>query len=143
VQSANAYSARVRLLGLVAVGGAAGCLVRYTIHLLTNWDVLLAPSFPWPTLLINVSGCLIIGAASVFIAGRKRELQWRALIVTGFLGGFTTFSALALETVALLDSGLHLAALGYLAATLILGALAVSAGVRLAGLRQARVGPVR
>ncbi|MFM8350266.1 MAG: fluoride efflux transporter CrcB [Actinomycetales bacterium] len=133
----------MRGFGLVAVGGAAGCLARYVIDLLTHWDVLLAPSFPWPTLLINVSGCLIIGSASVFIAGRHRELQWRALVVTGFLGGCTTFSALALETVALLDSGLPLVALAYLAATLILGAVAVLVGAHLAGLLAARLGLTR
>ncbi len=121
------------LLGLVALGGAAGCLVRYLIDLVTNWDVLAAPTFPWPTLVINVTGCLLIGVAGVVIGGRRRELQWRALIVTGFLGGYTTFSALALESVALLDRGLPWLALSYLASTVIFGALAVSLGVRLAG----------
>lgn len=133
----------MRLLGLVALGGAAGCLARYLIDLLANWDVLLTPAFPWPTMVINLAGCLAIGVVSVLIAGGRRERQWRALVVTGFLGGFTTFSAFALETVVLLDRGLLPAAFGYLAGTLLFGALAVRAGAGLAGAVVARHGASR
>ena len=119
-------------LGLIGLGGAAGCLTRFAIDRVTHWDVLLASGFPWPTLTINLTGCLVIGAVAVLISGRQREARWRALIVTGFLGGFTTFSAFALETVVLADSGRLMAAAGYLAGTLVVGALAVRLGALLA-----------
>jgi len=119
-------------IGLVALGGAAGCLTRFAIDRLSNWDLLLAPGFPWPTLVINLAGCLVIGVVAVLIAGRPGEARWRALLVTGLLGGFTTFSAFALETVVLADSGRLLAAAVYLSATLFVGALAVRLGALLA-----------
>lgn len=120
------------VMGLVALGGAAGCLARFALDLVANWDALLGTGFPWPTLVINLTGCLVIGAVGGLIAGRPREARWWALLVTGFLGGFTTFSAFALETVVLADSGRLLAAAVYLSATLVLGAIAVRLGALLA-----------
>lgn len=88
--------------------------------------------WPWATLLVNVIGALAIGAvlSSGMLVGRPRWLG--AFLVTGILGGFTTFSALALETVVLLDGGRAGLALGYVALTVIVGLLAVRLGSRLA-----------
>jgi len=119
-------------LALVAVGGATGCLVRFAIDLLTGWEILNKPAFPWPTFGINVLGCLIIGLLGTLFVGRAHEERWRALVIVGFLGGFTTYSAFAMETVVLLDEGLVVTALAYLVGTLLVGALAVRLGVRVA-----------
>jgi CrcB protein len=83
------------------------------------------------TLTINVLGCLLIGMLVPVLAGHPREEHLRPFIVTGVLGGFTTFSAFALETGVMLDEGrLGLAGV-YIGATLLLGLLAVPLGVRI------------
>ncbi len=87
---------------LVAAGGAAGSLLRHLVSLA------LAPAgsgFPWATLLVNVLGSAAIGAAAGL------EGQARLLVVTGFLGGFTTFSAFSLEAVTLFGRSPALAVL--------------------------------
>lgn len=79
------------VLGAVAVGGAVGATGRWAIGevLPTEPGV-----WPWATLLVNVLGSLVIGFA---VRGIDRDSLWWALAVTGVLGGFTTFSALAVE----------------------------------------------
>jgi CrcB protein len=95
----------------VAAGGAAGSVLRYLVAL-----ALLGGGFPWATLAVNVAGSAAIGiAAGIGLAGEAR-----LLVVTGFLGGFTTFSAFSLETVALAERSLALAVM-YVAASLTLG----------------------
>ena len=94
---------------LVAVGGAAGSVLRYWMSGVAQrsgpatgaWSV-----FPFGTLAVNVLGCLIIGALAE-IGERRGPLtpETRALLMVGFLGGFTTFSAFANETVAVWRSG--------------------------------------
>ncbi len=89
---------------LVAAGGAAGSVLRHLVSLA------LAPAgsgFPWATLLVNVLGSAAIGAA----AAAGLEGQARLLVVTGFLGGFTTFSAFSLEAVMLFGRNPALAVL--------------------------------
>ncbi len=85
------------------------------------------------TFLANVVGCLLIGiVASSPLVGRGPH--WlRPFAITGVLGGFTTFSAFALETGVLLDSGRVLLALSYAAGTMVTGLLAVRLGVVIAG----------
>jgi fluoride exporter len=100
---------------LVAVGGAAGSLLRYWLSGVTQrsvpatgtWSV-----FPLGTLVVNVAGCIAIGAL-VELGERRGPLspETRALLMVGFLGGFTTFSAFANETVAVWRSGASLVAM--------------------------------
>lgn len=107
---------------LVAGGGALGCLARWAVSL---W--LARPGFPWPTLAVNLLGSFLIGA---LLAGRLAEepaIAWRLLLVTGFLGGFTTMSAFAYETTALVDAAPWRAA-GYVALTIAGALLAAFAG---------------
>jgi CrcB protein len=94
---------------LVAVGGAAGSVLRYWMSGVAQrsapvtgaWSV-----FPLGTLTVNVVGCLIIGAiAEVGERHGPLSSETRALLIVGFLGGFTTFSAFANETVAVWRSG--------------------------------------
>jgi CrcB protein len=90
----------VRLAGVIAVGGAAGALLRWRIG--EEWPVR-SGAFPWSTLAINVAGCLAIGVLMVLmeevLAGR---VYVRPLLGVGLLGGFTTFSTFAVETHTLL-----------------------------------------
>jgi len=99
---------------LVALGGATGSVVRYLVSVLAlAW---FGAGFPWGTLMVNILGSAAIGVA----AGAGLEQQARLLLVTGFLGGFTTFSAFSLETGALLDRSPALAAF-YVVASVGLG----------------------
>ena len=120
-----------RLAAWVAVGGVLGSLARYAVTL-ALWDEWWGA--PLGTLLVNVVGCCAIGALLALLDGRPGERRWRALLVTGVLGGFTTFSGFALDTVKLVDEGAWLAAGGYLALTLLAGAFAPPAGRLLVGI---------
>jgi len=93
----------------VALGGAAGSVARYLVSIAAL--ALFGAGFPWGTLAVNVVGSAAIGVA----AGLGLEGPARLLLVTGFLGGFTTFSAFSLETGALFERSPALAVLYVLA----------------------------
>ena len=109
-------------LVLVALGGAAGSVLRYLVSV--GSLALFGAGFPWGTLAVNVAGSAAIGA----LAGAGLEGQARLLLVTGFLGGFTTFSAFSLEAVGLWERSPPLA-IAYVAASVLLGAAACLAGL--------------
>lgn len=81
----------------VAIGGALGALSRYSFVLIAV--TLVDNRLPWATFGVNVVGSFCIGIAAVLIGDRVIEGEfWRLLLVVGFLGSFTTFSAFSLET---------------------------------------------
>jgi CrcB protein len=88
---------------LVLIGGGIGSAGRYFVVAASNR--LLGASFPWGTMLVNLAGCLVIG----FVVGlADRSIVSRAvriLLVTGFLGGFTTLSTFSLESVRMILTG--------------------------------------
>lgn len=90
---------------LVAVGGATGSVLRYLVSLAAL--AVLGDGFPWGTLAVNVAGSAAIGAAAAL--GVQGDA--RLLLVTGLLGGFTTFSAFSLEAAQLWHRGPWLAVL--------------------------------
>lgn len=113
---------------LVAFGGAVGSVLRFALN---GWAQRQFPAFaPSGTLIANVAGCLAIGVVMAALRDRPahvRELQ--ALLVTGLLGGFTTFSAFGYQTVELLAE--HQVARGLLnvLANVVLGCLAAWLGL--------------
>lgn len=114
---------------LVGLGGAFGSIARYLIGNATmRW---VAPynavGFPWGTLLVNVLGCAAIGMLAVLIE-RMTSLntELRLLLITGFLGGFTTFSSFGLDTWYLMRKGEWLYATAYVSASVGFGILAVA-----------------
>lgn len=114
----------------VALGGAAGSLLRYAVSLLLPFPGL---RFPWATFTVNVLGCFLIGLAWVLIVEKAIGYpEMRLLIMTGFLGGFTTFSAFSLEAMVLWQQGHIPLALGYLLGSLGVGMLAIALAVWLA-----------
>lgn len=116
------FSAFPPLLG-VALGGAAGSALRYAVSGLFR----AAPgAFPTGTLAVNLLGSLLIGLCA---AWAERGAPWvRPWLMTGFLGGFTTFSAFSLENMRLLRDGHAGTALAYALASVAAGVLLAFAG---------------
>ncbi len=123
-----------RDLGLVGVGGALGSLGRYGVAVVLPHG---PTGLPVATLLVNASGCLLLG---LLVASRPRQSWVRPFAGSGLLGGFTTFSAFALETDRLLLTSPVMAA-AYLGLTVLLGLAAARAGLALGAARGARRAP--
>lgn len=127
-------------MGLVAAGGAAGSVARLLVAVALTPHVppVIGPSgwtpLPLATLLVNTIGCFAIGIAGWWLvnAAETEKEHLRLLIVTGALGGFTTFSAFGWETLALAQTGRWGMAAANVAANNILGIGACAAGWALA-----------
>lgn len=121
----------LRNLLLVGTGGFLGSIARYGLTLLVNGQA--KSSFPWGTFAVNLLGCLCIG----LLYGLAERQQWFQgngwlLLATGFCGGFTTFSALSLENLKLVQAQFPLQALLYSALSILLGFICCWAGWKLA-----------
>ena len=103
------------ILLAVSVGGALGSLLRYLLTLASRsaW-----PDWPLGTLAVNVLGSLVMGLLFALFLQRPSPEWLRLGLMTGVLGGFTTYSAFSLDTLALVERAAPLQALGYVAATL-------------------------
>jgi fluoride exporter len=121
----------MRQILLVGAGGFIGAISRYVAGLFVlsraaGW------SFPLHTFLINVTGCFLAGISVGWLDKRAGAGDLRLFIVAGILGGYTTFSALGLDTVILLRSGAIGPALGNALGSVLAGVAAVWLGLRLA-----------
>jgi CrcB protein len=115
----------------VSAGGVLGAEARYGLGRALTHPV---GDFPWSTLLINVSGCLVIGILMAWIFSRPGLPRLtRPFLGTGILGGYTTYSTFAVDVQQLLRVHHVGTAIGYLVATVALGAVAVAAAFRLTG----------
>ena len=112
----------------VALGGAIGASGRYLVGV--GAVRLMGPGFPWATLVVNVLGSLAMGALVVLLA-QKDATRMAPLLMTGLLGGFTTFSAFSLDAVTLYERGQIGAAAGYVTASVVLSIGALFAGMAL------------
>ncbi|HZM00442.1 MAG TPA: fluoride efflux transporter CrcB [Planctomycetota bacterium] len=114
----------------VAVGGGLGSVLRY---LLGAWGQRAAGTerFPVGTLLVNVLGCLAMGVLGALFALHRPRDEWRLLLLIGLLGGFTTFSSFAFETLGLAEDGARGRALANILLSNALCLLAVWVGYRL------------
>ncbi|MBL4622980.1 MAG: fluoride efflux transporter CrcB [Immundisolibacteraceae bacterium] len=112
----------------VAVGGAVGALSRYGIVL--TFARLGLGNFPWATLTANISGSFLIGLVWTLLEQKSLlDSPWRALLIVGLLGGFTTFSSFSLETLTLMQQMKWGAVLGNVGFNLVGCLVAVGAGV--------------
>ena len=117
---------RMDVLVAIAVGGVLGAEARYGVGLAIPHP---AAGWPWSTLVVNVSGCVLIGVLMVVITELTTAHRLvRPFLGVGVLGGYTTFSTATLETLTLLDAGRPVAALGYVVVTPVLAVLACAAG---------------
>ncbi len=115
----------------VGVGGFVGANARYVVGRAVGDR--LGDAFPYGTLVVNLVGAFLVGVVLTVLTERLvADPVWRQLIVGGFLGGFTTFSAYTFEAVALMDAGRWGAALRYVVGSNLLGLLLCLAGIALA-----------
>jgi CrcB protein len=112
----------------VGVGGALGAVARYSLDRLLERRTFTV--FPWSTFAINLSGCLLIGVVIAALVDRHAAPGWlRVGLVMGFVGGYTTFSTFAQETLDLIEEGRVALAFAYAAGSVGLGVAAVLAGL--------------
>jgi CrcB protein len=113
------------ILLLIAVGGAAGSILRY----LLGRAVQGTSGFPIGTMVVNISGCFLIGLLLRQFLNMQVSAELRALLVVGFCGGFTTFSTFSAETVGLIEGGEYGRAATYVALSVVLCLAATLAGI--------------
>ena len=116
------------VIGLAAAG-ALGALARYGLDGLIERR---GGLFPWGIFVVNVSGAFAIGFLATWMEPRFEDVTWlRTAVLTGFLGAYTTFSTLSLDTYRLLDAGHVGTAIANSVGSLAAGLAAVWAGIRL------------
>jgi CrcB protein len=118
-----------RTVVLIAFGEAVGSVLRYLTSFIVNkyWN----NHFPLSTLIINTVGCFLIGSITGYCIKNNMQnssLSW--LLITGFCGGFTTFSAFGLENVTLFQNNHQLIAFAYIAFSLFIGLFFVWLGLQ-------------
>ncbi|HLG15533.1 MAG TPA: fluoride efflux transporter CrcB [Blastocatellia bacterium] len=116
----------------VLAGGAVGTGFRYFLSSFV-YSVIKQPTFPYANLIVNVSGCFLIGLLAEMFEGRfLMSPTIRVALLTGVLGGYTTFSSFSFETYALIRDGEIALASINVAASVVLGLAAVWLGIRIA-----------
>jgi CrcB protein len=111
----------------ISIAGAAGALARYGLEGVISRR---ATAFPWGTFVVNISGAFLLGLLFTLLTERIVVAPWlRSAITIGFLGAYTTFSTLTLETFRLFEDGSYLAAAFNILGSVVVGLVAVFAGV--------------
>ncbi|MCY4237848.1 MAG: fluoride efflux transporter CrcB [Rhodospirillaceae bacterium] len=94
----------MKMLLAVALGGAIGAVARYGVGVWTGR--VLGHGFPWATIIVNITGSLILGFLISYMALRTQfPAEWRAFLAVGVLGAFTTFSTFSLDATTLMQRG--------------------------------------
>jgi len=118
-------------LTLIAIFGAIGTLARYGLQGVVQFRA--GGTFPYGTLLVNLTGCFFLGLIGQFTMNRLViPPDWRMAIAVGFFGGYTTFSSFGWETAKMLEAGEWLRAGTYVAASVVAGLFLSIAGIHLA-----------
>lgn len=112
----------------IGLGGALGSIARYTVSLLMS-----SKYFPYGTFLVNIIGCFTIGIFMALSIKNQTTTfnNYKLFLTTGLCGGFTTFSAFAIENVQLFENGKPLVALTYILLSVVLGIAAAFIGYKL------------
>ena len=113
---------------VIGCGGAVGALMRYGLGL--RITLLTGSAFPWGTLFVNIFGCFLAGLLlTLFVTRIPLSDLLRNGLQIGLLGGFTTFSAFSIDTIALFDQGLWLRGLLYIVTSVIVSLLGAYLGM--------------
>jgi len=113
----------LKTISIVGIGGAIGSILRYLVTDLV--ETRFVPStFPYGTLVVNVSGCFVIGLVYALTEKINIAPEWRAFLATGICGGYTTFSAFSYQSVNLIRDGHTTQFFTYVFGSLILGIIA-------------------
>lgn len=127
----NTNEVNVKLFWAIAVGAAAGGVSRF--YLASAVQQRMGASFPWGTLLINLTGSLLLGFLIRYaLASPAVSLEVRAMLTTGFCGGYTTFSTYSYETAIMLEEGQFGRAAAYSLGSVLLALLGTFAGFMIA-----------
>lgn len=113
---------------IVFLGGGLGAMLRHAVNLgAARW---LGMGFPAGTLMVNVTGSFLIGVLAGYFAFKADAPQaWRLFLVTGLLGGYTTFSAFSLDAVLLWERHAYGLAIGYVASSVVLSLFGLACGL--------------
>ena len=115
---------------LVFIGGGLGASLRHAVNMLCARC--LGTAFPWGTFIINITGSTVMGLIAGYLAFRGEASQaWRLFLMTGILGGYTTFSAFSLDAVLLYERSEFALALFYVLGSVVFSILGLFAGLAL------------
>ncbi len=112
----------------VFIGGGLGSLLRFEI---ARRIPLLVHAFPWATLIANLASCILLGALISLRVKGALPPSWQFLLITGFCGGFSTFSTFSFESYALFEQGETALGIANIAGSTILGLLGVFIGIKM------------
>ncbi len=118
----------MKSLFIIGLGGALGSICRYLVQLTIVRYV--AVTFPLGTLIVNITGCFLIGL--LYGLGARHAwmtVEWKIFLITGICGGYTTFSSYSLESITLFKQGNYAYFILYVASSVILGLLATLGGM--------------
>lgn len=117
----------MKILLIIGIGGFIGSISRYLVTLFVQNKFL--ATFPFGTLSVNIMGCFLIGLVYALSEKGNITAEWRLFLITGMLGGFTTFSSFSNETVSMLRDAQYGFALLYISCSVIIGLLATFFGI--------------
>ena len=112
---------------IVGLGSFAGGILRYLLSAAVQGKT--AGDFPYGTLTVNLIGCFVIGCLFGLAEKWQWGIEWRLLLITGLIGGFTTFSAFSIETFHLIKSGQTIMAVVYVLSSVLIGLGLTASGV--------------
>jgi CrcB protein len=119
----------MRILFFVGLGSFIGGISRYLLSLFIQNKFL--STFPYGTLVVNITGCFLIGVIYGFSERGSMNVEWRLFLATGIMGGFTTFSSFSNETVSMLRDAQYWQAFSYIALNVLIGLAATFGGISL------------
>lgn len=126
------------VIAAIAIGGALGAPARYEVSQVIH---VAKDTFPWATFATNLSGAFVLGLFITVVFERLPPTRYlRPFFAIGFLGAFTTFSTMAVETVTLVKDGFFVLGVGYLVVSVAAGLVVTFVGIRIARLLPRRAG---